>query len=149
MSCHLPLGPEKRLLSILFTSMDIGLPKTQIIPWKRSLILLVSPSSKLQGKLPERKMQQYSNVKINTWCNYLGIYETRTSREFEKPPSIKNQVVPRAAEGAKLGLLLHCGQGTDPVVSKVAKLLTGTSRSWTFIMPLSLPPSCGFSFIIQ
>lgn len=42
-------------------------------------------------------------------------------REFGKPLSVKNQVVPQAAEGAKLGLLLRCGHGTDPVVSKAAK----------------------------
>lgn len=70
-------------------------------------------------------------------------------REFGKPLSVKNQVVPRAAEAAKLGLLLRCGQGTDPVASKAAKLLAGTSQSWTFIMPLSFPPSCGFSVITQ
>lgn len=34
MSCHLPLGPEKRLLSILFVSMDIILLKMQAITWK-------------------------------------------------------------------------------------------------------------------
>lgn len=32
MSCHLPLGPEKRLLSIL--SVDITLLKMQTITWK-------------------------------------------------------------------------------------------------------------------
>lgn len=38
-------------------------------------------------------------------------------REFGKALSVKNQVVPQTAEGAKLGLLLRCGHGTDPVVS--------------------------------